>query len=175
MVVRCNLFYILQCNDIKNACFTIEFSSFSHRYEKYFKAFYITNIWIGNLSDSPLVARFDVFRFNPRYCLQNCTFSAGLWSHFLKFKGFEIPQISPPYVMIGMIVASRILNTICCGNLDRSAYFLILKIVRIAFLHKFFWASVKFPFDVNLMPKYVYSCTISIDLFWYWTIKRTDR
>ena len=59
------------CFDIKNACFTIEFSSFSHRYEKYFNAFFIRNIWIGNLPNSPLAARFDAFRFNSRYCLQN--------------------------------------------------------------------------------------------------------
>ena len=88
------------CFDIKYACFTIEFSSFSHKYEKYFKAFFIRIIWIGNLPNSPFVARFDAFRFKPRYCLQNFRyiFSAGLWSYFLKFnfKGFEIPQISPP-------------------------------------------------------------------------------
>ena len=46
------LFFMSSCFDIKNACFTIEFSSFSHRHEKYFKGFFIRIIWIGNLHNS---------------------------------------------------------------------------------------------------------------------------
>ena len=57
---------------------------------------------------------------------------------------------------MGRTVASNILNTSRCGNFDILVYFRILKMARKAFSQRLFCAIVKFPFGVNLIPKYVY-------------------